>query len=56
LGCKKAINYKKYQSKGEFNHNLFGEHLKKMMDGEGADIFYDNVGEDMLSSMLNVMA
>jgi len=26
------------------------------MNGEGADIFYDNVGEDMLSSMLNVMA
>jgi NADPH-dependent curcumin reductase CurA len=27
-----------------------------MMGGEEADIFYDNVGEEMLSSMLNVMA
>jgi len=56
IGCKKAINYKKYSSKGEFDHFLFEKDLKEMMNREGADIFYDNVGEEMLSSMLNVMA
>lgn len=27
-----------------------------MMDGQQCDIYYENVGEDMLSSLLNVMA
>ncbi len=36
--------------------SAFEKDIKKMMNGEEIDLYYENVGEDMLSSMLKLMA
>ena len=56
LGCKDAINYKKYYQNGDITAKEFEEDVRKMIGGEEIDVYYENVGEDMLSSMLNLMA
>jgi NADPH-dependent curcumin reductase CurA len=56
LGCKDSINYKKYYSNGQINAKRFENDIKTMMQGEPIDLYYENVGEDMLSSMLKLMA
>lgn len=55
-GCKKAINYKKYYQDRSFDYDKFEKDMNELMNGEEVDIFYDNVGEDMLSSVINLMA
>ena len=56
MGCRDAINYKKYYHKGEIRAKEFEADIRKMMGGEECDLYYENVGEDMLTSMLNLMA
>jgi|JI6StandDraft_1071083.scaffolds.fasta_scaffold200559_2 NADPH-dependent curcumin reductase CurA len=56
LGCKAAINYKKFYDKENIRSKEFETAVREMMGGESIDIYYENVGEDMLSSMLNLMS
>ena len=56
LGCRACLNYKNYYDKETIRAKDFESDLKKMMGGQKCDIYYENVGEDMLSCMLNVMA
>ena len=50
------MNYKPFYDKETIQSNDFEKALRGMMGGETCDIYYENVGEDMLSSMLNVMS
>jgi NADPH-dependent curcumin reductase CurA len=52
LGAKDCINYKKYLIGDDYVS--FSKEIKKMMQGE-ADIYFDNIGEDMLTSALLCM-
>jgi NADPH-dependent curcumin reductase CurA len=56
MGCKAALNYKKFYDKETIRAKEFETALRSMMGGETVDIYYENVGEDMLSSALNLMA
>ncbi len=56
LGCKGALNYKKYYDQENIRAKDFEKAIRTMMDGETVDIYYENVGEDMLSSALNLMS
>ena len=56
MGCKQAINYKKYYDGQTIRARQFQKAIKEMMNGELVDIYYQNVGEDMLSVALNLMA
>ena len=56
LGCLECLNYKPFYDKETIRSKDFEKALRGMMGGETCDIYYENVGEDMLSSMLNVMS
>ena len=55
-GCLNALNYKKYYTNGAIRAKDFETDIRKMLGGEECDVYYENVGEDMLNSMLNIMA
>jgi NADPH-dependent curcumin reductase len=55
LGCRGVINYKKYYDNETIRAREFEKAVREMMGGETCDLYYENVGEDMLSSMLNLM-
>lgn len=40
MGCKAAINYKKYYSNGVINSKQFETDIKAMMNGEAIDLYY----------------
>lgn len=56
VGFKNAINYKNYYKNGDINATQFETGVRNMLGGQDIDLYYENVGEDMLSSMLNLMA
>ena len=56
MGCLACVNYKNFYDGENIRAGEFEKAVMGMMDGQTCDIFYENVGEDMLSSMLNIMS
>jgi NADPH-dependent curcumin reductase CurA len=56
VGCKDTINSRKYYTGEKFRAVEFERDVRKMMNREEIDLYYENVGEDMLTSMLKLMA
>lgn len=56
MGCKACLNYKNYYDREDIRAKEFESAIRQMMNGQTCDLYYENVGEDMLSSMLNVMS
>ena len=44
MGCKGALNYKRYYKEGKLVAKDFEAGLKEMLGGEECDLYYENVG------------